>query len=74
MQPNSAERLFWINIKYATFGIVAIDGIIVASPPIAGWMRYKRLPDIKSWLRQHNAIVIEVNEHSAERFIKLENT
>lgn len=57
---KSSERLFWIDIKYACFGIISNEGIIIAAPPIAAWMISKSLADIKPWLRGRNVKVIEV--------------
>lgn len=54
------ERCFWIDIKYACFGIVSREGIVIDAPPIARWMVYKRLTDIKPWLLDKGAIVKEV--------------
>ncbi len=54
------ERLFWIDIKYACFGIISRDGLIVDAPPIARWMVYKRLTDVKPYLLGKQAKVVEV--------------
>lgn len=57
------ERLFWIDVEYACFGIISRDDIIIAAPPIARWMVYKRLQEVKPWLLDRHAIVKEV-KHS----------
>lgn len=54
------ERMFWIDIKYATFGVISRDGIIVDAAPIAAWMVSKRLTDVKPWLLGRRAKVVEV--------------
>ena len=57
---NMNDRLFWIDLGYATFGIISIDNVIVDSAPIAKWMRGKTLQEINPWLLDKKAKVIEV--------------
>lgn len=53
-------RLFWIDIHYACFGIVTLDGIVIDVAPIGGWMQGKSLAQIKPWLLKKKAIVKEI--------------
>lgn len=54
------ERMFWIDVGYACFGIISRDGIIVDAAPIARWMVSKRLTEVKPWLLARKAKVVEV--------------
>lgn len=54
------ERLFWISLKYATFGIVSLGGVVIEAPPIAAWMRSQSLTAIKPWLLAQKATVVEI--------------
>jgi hypothetical protein len=54
------ERCFWIDIKYATFGIISQDGIVIDAAPIAAWMISKSLTEVKPWLLSKGAKVVEV--------------
>jgi hypothetical protein len=66
MQNNSLtnafgiHRQFWIDIHYACFGIIAVDDIITAAPPIVAWMVSKQLTEVKPWLLRKKARVIEI--------------
>lgn len=57
---SDQERLFWISLPYATFGIISLDGIVIAAAPIAQWMVSKTLTDIKPWLLSKKAKVVEI--------------
>jgi len=37
------EELFWISTSYATFGIVAENGIVIETAPIAKWAIGKKI-------------------------------
>lgn len=54
------EQLFWIDIKYACYGIIAKDGKVVAAPPIASWMVHKALTTVLGWLNEKKAVVEEI--------------
>ncbi len=54
------ERVFWISLSYATYGIISRDGVIVRVPPIAHWMKGRTLQQIKPWLLEKKAIVKEI--------------
>lgn len=52
-------KLYHIDLGYACFGIVTLDGKVTAAPPIATWMTGKSLQEIKPWLLQKKAKVKE---------------
>lgn len=54
------ERLFQIDLGYCCFGMASIDGVVTLVAPIGGWMRGKRLKEIKPWLLQKKAKVVEI--------------
>jgi hypothetical protein len=54
------ERVFLIDVHYACFGIVANDGTVVESAPIAAWMRGKTLQEIRPWVLSKKAKVVEI--------------
>jgi hypothetical protein len=54
------ERMFWIDIHYACFGVVSKDDTIILYPPIVGWMKGKTLQEIKPYLLKHKAVVKEI--------------
>lgn len=54
------ERLFWIDIHYSCFGIVAVGDTVTIAPPIAAWMIGKGLTEIKPFLKDRKAVVVEV--------------
>lgn len=54
------NRFFWVNIHYATFGISSENNIVTDAAPIAKWMIGKTLQEIKPWLLNKKAKVIEL--------------
>lgn len=56
------KRYFWINLPYACFGIISLDGMIIDTAPIAAWMKGKNLQDIKPWLKKKKAAVEEIKQ------------
>jgi hypothetical protein len=55
-------RVFWVDVGYATFGIISYDDTIIAAAPIGRWMIGLQLENIKQWLLKKKAIVKEINE------------
>lgn len=51
------ETLYRVNVGYACFGIIARKGIVVCAPPIARWMIWQTLQEIKPWLLEKKAKV-----------------
>jgi hypothetical protein len=60
MKSNEKERLFWVSLPYATFGIVSRHGRVYDTAPIAKWMIGKPLEDLRGWMRLKKAIVKEI--------------
>lgn len=54
------ERFFMVDIRYACYGIIAVDNVVTEAAPIAKWMIGKRLADIKPFLIKHKAKVTEI--------------
>lgn len=54
------ERWFWIDVKYACFGIASKGDTVFCAAPIANWMIGKTLKQIKPWLLSKHAKVIEL--------------
>lgn len=54
------DRWFYISVDYATFGICSKNGIITHAAPIVKWMIGKTLLQIKPWLLNKKAKVIEI--------------
>ena len=59
-EQSEEKRFFWICIDYATFGITAVNGVIRQAAPIASWMIGKELKDIKPFLLEKDAKVVEI--------------
>lgn len=53
-------RTFWVSLSYATFIMVSKDSIVIDVPPIVKWMLGKSLSQIKPWLLNKKASVIEL--------------
>lgn len=54
------QRLFWIDLHYACFGIESEADTVTAAPPIAAWMRGKTLQEIRPFLIRKKAKVVEM--------------
>ena len=61
------ERLFWIDIKYACFGIISENDKIIQTAPIVKWMIGKSLQEIKPYLKIKKAKVIEIKKPGINR-------
>lgn len=60
MKAEAVQRCFWIDIGYATFGIISENGIVVDAAPIAAWMKGKPLQALKPFLKGKGAKVEEI--------------
>lgn len=58
--PASNQRLFWVDVHHACYGILSSDGVVVDAPPIAAWMIGKTLASLKPYLIRKKARVIEI--------------
>lgn len=56
----SEIRTFSISLPYATVGIRLKNSIVIDAAPIFGWMKGKHIDDIKPWLINKKAIVVEI--------------
>lgn len=49
------NRVIYVSLPYATFGIEVDDNLVVAAAPIAKWMIGKRfVPYIDKWIDKKN--------------------
>lgn len=55
-------NLYYIDIKYATFGILEENNIVKKSAPIGSWMIGKNIEFIKSWVKKKNGEIIKIGE------------
>lgn len=54
-------RAFWVDIGYACFGIASDGaGVVREAAPIAAWMIGKTLAEIKPFLLNRSAKVVEL--------------
>lgn len=49
--------LYWIDLRYAVFGIEILKGKVVKTAPIGRWMIGKDISFIKKWVLKKNGIV-----------------
>lgn len=56
------ERWFYIDVHYACYGIKSENNIVTIAPPIAKWMIGKTLQQIKPFLLENKAKVIELKD------------
>lgn len=53
-------RWFWIDVNYACYGLGSRGGVITDTPPIAAWMKGKRLENLRWWFKEKKAKVVEI--------------
>lgn len=58
----TTERLYLINLDYATYGIVTHDDIVVQVPPIARWMVGANIYKIMSWVAKKGGTIERVKK------------
>jgi hypothetical protein len=46
--------LYWVDIKYACFGIITENDIITEAPPIAKWSIGKTIDEFKVFVKRKN--------------------
>lgn len=51
-------RLIYIDMGYATYGIVVCDRVVVDAPPIAAWMLGKPTSEVRAWLISKGAEIV----------------
>jgi hypothetical protein len=54
------KNLYYINLSYATFGIVEENNIIIETAPIGKWMLNKNIDFIKTWVKNKNGEIIKL--------------
>ena len=62
MNKKINNNWYYIDIKYACFGIIENNGIIVKAAPICKWMIGKTLSYIKNWVNFKRGKTIKLNE------------
>lgn len=60
-----ADRLFWVSLSYATFGLVVAGDQVVEAPPIAQWATGKSVAYVLRYFRSKGAQILEVPGVSA---------
>lgn len=59
-EVKQADRILWIDVHYASFGVISSNGVIKHAAPIASWMVGRTLADVKPYLLGEKAIVKEL--------------
>ena len=57
MGLHKMEELYQVNLSYATFGIIAIGGIVRETAPIGKWMIGKNLSYVRRWVKQKQGTI-----------------
>jgi hypothetical protein len=53
------EELYWVRLAYATFGLVVVDGMVVAAAPIAGRNIGRPIDRVAQYYRKKGAKVVK---------------
>jgi hypothetical protein len=53
------ETLYWVRLPYATFGLVVLDGIVVAAAPIARRNIGRPIDKVVQYYQKKSAKVVE---------------
>lgn len=56
------ETLVRISLKWATFGLVVRDGVVIKAPPIATWTLKRLAKGVITYYEQRGAIVETIEE------------
>jgi hypothetical protein len=54
------ERLFWVSLSWATFGLVVVDERIHEAPPIAKWSTGKSARQVLHYFQRRGALIKEI--------------
>lgn len=57
---KSKETLWQVDIRYACFGIVSEDGVVIEAAPIGRWMIGKDIAFVRRWVNGKRGTMIEV--------------
>jgi hypothetical protein len=60
------ERIYNVYLPYACYGVVAKDGTITETPPIAAWARGKKLSDFARWVAKKGGKICCYEKNSSE--------
>lgn len=56
--------LYWIDVGYVCFGLVAENGIITEAPPIARWAIKKKVNYVLDYYKnKKNGVIWEINQY-----------
>lgn len=59
--PNHTAETFWrVELPYATFALVTIDGWVTEAPPIAKWTEGKLIDVVQAWAKQKHGTCIQL--------------
>jgi len=53
-------KTYFVKLPYATYGIMVEDEIIVEVPPIAKWIKGKKLKEFKKWVKGEKGNILDV--------------
>jgi hypothetical protein len=53
------EKLYQVQLNYATFGLCTVNNIITTVAPIGKWMIGKNITEIKNWIAYKKGRLIE---------------
>ena len=56
---TGTEHGWYIDLEYATFGLIEKNGIVVEAPPIAKWAVGKRMASVLTYYRDKKASIME---------------
>jgi len=51
------EKLYWIDVNYACYGVIVENGIIIETSPIAKWATGKPFEEFKQFVKRKNGII-----------------
>ena len=68
MPGKVLDKLFWINVHYACFGIVVRDDKVIHTAPIAKWLIGKKMSEVQQWINHISGTILlsQVEENPYE--------
>jgi hypothetical protein len=61
----ASSDLWWISLRYATFGIITLDGIVTEAAPIAKWAEGKKEDHVLAYFRRKGAKITRIEGGSS---------
>jgi hypothetical protein len=52
------ELLIWVDLPWACFGMIALNGVVVEAAPIAGWAKGKMVREVTDHFERRGATVL----------------